>query len=330
VVPGLLDGGANYGPHVTLDGAVEMYQVLGVHTLDAAGLPEITGDTIATLIHEMAHSYVNPVFDRHQAELARAGGVLYPLVAKLMEEQAYGDARTMFDESGVRAVTALYLRDRHGPAAGADAEADEVRSGFVWTPELARVLDRFRKDHAKYPTLEAFMPEVVAFFDDVAARYAHGLPPQPFLGPINAAVEHAALVPPTTKDAKLVAYVEMIRTKFFAGAGGANIVAYGSPGSNPQVQRVLAQSGIQLAADRITLGTKTFTGPNLVLIACWPLTRETGAVIYTAASDADIVGINSVYHGGTDWVVARRGDKGFETLGMGDFRHALDGVWKLP
>jgi uncharacterized protein DUF4932 len=338
VVPGLLNGGANYGPRATVDGTLEMYQILGIYRADADGTPALDDETVATLIHEMAHSYINPVFDKHQADLAPAGRVIFPLVEKPMREQAYGDAVTMFDESGVRAITVMYLRDRHGAAAGVDAEVDEVRRSFVWTPELAQLFQRYREHRDRFPTLEAFMPDVVGFFDELATRYAqHGLPPQPFLGPIDAVFDDVSFSAPDTADAKVAGYVETIRKKVFPSAprtpaGTRNLVAYGTPASNMYIQTFVAKTGIQLAADRIVLGTKTFTGAGLVLIACWSGfdDKRSGIAVYAAANDADLVGINSVRHGGTDWVVARKTDAGFQTLGMGDFPKTLDGRWGLP
>ena len=336
VVPGLLNGGANYGPHATVDGTVEMYQILGIYRADADGTPALDDETVATLIHEMAHSYINPAFDRHQEDLARAGKIIFPLVEKRMREQAYGDALTMFDEAGVRAITVVYLRDRHGTKAGADAEVDEVRRSFVWTPELVRLFQVYRTRRDKFPTLEAFMPDVVGFFDELATRYAQsGLPPQPFLGPIDAVFDDVSFSAPDTKDAKVVSYVETIRAKLFPTAprtptGTKNLVAYGTPTSNMYVRVFLGNSGIQLNTGSIVIGTKSFTGSGLVLIACWPRMRDHAMAVYAAADDADLVGINSVRHGGTDWVVARRTDRGFETLGMGDFPKTLDGRWGLP
>jgi uncharacterized protein DUF4932 len=165
VVPGMLEGGANYGPHIELaDGTLEMYQVLGLGNVDAHGMPAIDDEMIATLIHEMAHSYINPVFAKHRERLAHAAQQLFPRVAEKLRKQAYGNWETMLDESGVRAATVLYLRERHGDATADAATRREVENGFPWTADLAAVLQR------RHARLEDAMPDVIALFERYAAR----------------------------------------------------------------------------------------------------------------------------------------------------------------
>jgi len=349
VVPGMLEGGGNYGPSTTLpDGTLEMYQVLGLGNVDAEGLPKIDDETVDLLIHEMAHSYVNPVIDRHQTALARAGGQLFPLVEAKMTAQAYGTWLTMFRESGVRAVTVLYIRDHRGALAAADAARREVRNGFVWTPELEALLQRYRRDRARYPTLDAFMPEIIGLFDRVAVRYAHGLPAGPFDGPLDAVFEPAhdlVVVSPAGSDDGLASYLGKIHDKLFAAVPmvvasdhtyrdhpNHGLVAYGSPQTSPVVADVLARAGITVDRETITIGTRRFTGPSLVLIACWtrPDDANHGVAVYAAGTDRDLVDVHSIRHGGQDWLVARRTTKGFVVVDAGDFPRSEDGRWRLP
>src|SRR5207302_6598940 len=98
-----------------------MYQVIGLGTPDAQGLPIVDESMIETLVHEMAHSFINPLFERHATELLRAAEQIFALVAEPMRHQAYATPQTMLNESGVRAITVLYVRDRKGPDAAAQA-----------------------------------------------------------------------------------------------------------------------------------------------------------------------------------------------------------------
>lgn len=341
VVPGLLNGPQNFGVRATLpDGTLEMYQVLGVNTKH--GLPPTDDDTVSLLVHEMAHSYVNPLFERHAAALSAAGSALFRLVEKPMRAQAYQNATTMLHESGVRAVTALYLSDRKGAEAGAAAARAEVRRSFVWTHELVALFRTFRKERARYPDFEAFMPRVVAFFDELVKRYDGTLPKLPFLGPINRVFDgDLTVVAPT--DPALAAYVKQVHAQLFPRAplvvSGApasaepdrNLVAYGSPKTNAVIADLARRATWKIEENGITLGAKKFSGTNLVLIACWfrhdDPTR--GVVVYAGARGADVVGLNSVRHGGTDWLVARRTAKEFEVVDSGDWPH-VNGAWVPP
>jgi uncharacterized protein DUF4932 len=345
VVPGLLNGPNNFGSHATTGSTLEMYQVLGVSDVDSAGIPKIDDTTVALLVHEMAHSYINPVFDQHLGAFEKARVVIYPLVEKAMRAQAY-DSHAMINESGVRAVTVLYMSDRRGPQAAADATRAEVRRSFVWMPDLVELFRQYKKDRATYPDLEAFMPVVAKFFEQRAVDFANGLPPSPFLGPIDAVYyKPHVLVAPATTEAALTKYVEKIRDRFFADSPfvtasdktlaetkGKGLIAYGTRQSNPVVAAFLDAAFIKFEPDKLVLGSKTFTGPGLVLIACRFRSDDPahGMTVYAAARDADLVNVNSIRHGPQDWVVAQTTPKGWKVLASGDFPHAVDGAWLLP
>ncbi len=342
VVPGLLEGGQNYGVRANVASPPEMYQVIGLSDPDDRGLPKVDEETIRLLVHEMAHSFVNPIFDRHP-ELMPAGEAIYALVAEPMKQQAYTNAKIMLDEAGVRAVVVLYVRDRKGAQAAADATFAEVARSFVWTGELADVFAAYRKSGAA--SFDAYMPHVAAFFDELAKRYAHGLPAIPFRGTIDGVVGDKVIVT-TSSDAAVTGYAKRMHGQFFASAPfvtgsehvlaehpGIGVMAYGTPETNPVIAAVALRAHWVLGEHEIRLGGKAFTGEGLVLIACWPRPDDPihGIVVYAGARSSDVVDINSVMAGGTDWVVARkRPDGTFEMLARGNFGHAPDGSWLPP
>ncbi|MEO8840605.1 MAG: DUF4932 domain-containing protein [Kofleriaceae bacterium] len=330
VVPALLQGPQNYGVHRDR----EAYQLIGLGTVDDHGLPTaIDGDLI---VHEMAHSFVNPAIDRHAAELDAAATSLFALVAPAMDAQHYTTPRIMLYESVVRAVTSLYVRRHRGDRAAADAIRGEVRRGFVWTAELEATIG---KQHAH--DLEALMPVIAKFFIATAATYEHGLPPLAFLGPVDAVYQHpiAIVTSPAIHD-----YAVAINDKLFAGKWPVTstgsfeqfphvgVVAYGSAATNPIVDAIVKRAGWSVAGDGITLGTKHWSGEHLLLIATWPRTDDPtrGVVVYTAADDADVNDANALRAGPTDWVVGQKTATGFTVLARGDFPHAADGAWLLP
>jgi hypothetical protein len=173
VVLGLLNGGSCYGPHFRdAAGQEELYCILGVWQTDAAGLPEFTGDMLDTVVHEFGHSYANPIIDRHEAEFRPAGEILFASVAERMRAQAYGEATTMLRESLVRACVTRYISQYRGSVATERAIREEEKHGFLWTKELAGVLDDFEAHRDQYPTLETFAPRLVSFFKEYAAGFA--------------------------------------------------------------------------------------------------------------------------------------------------------------
>ncbi len=164
VVPGLLTGARNFGPHTD----VERYQVLGVDRVDFDELPVIDNATIELLVHEMAHSYVNPLFEAHHAALQPHGERLFAEVEDVMRKQAYPSWQIMLNEQGVRALTTLYLRDRKGDVVADAALQREVARGFRWTKPLADALHAYRASRSAERSIdsEALVKQVLAVLEN--------------------------------------------------------------------------------------------------------------------------------------------------------------------
>lgn len=173
VAVGLLNGPNNYGvrcrPAV---GAEELYCILGAWAKDDKGQPTFGRGVVETVVHEFCHSYVNAIIDRHEADLKAAGEKLFARVASAMRKQAYGNWKTMLYESLVRACTLRYMRQYMGPGAAGLKAAEEQGRSFTWVPDLARLLEQYETKRETYPTLEAFAPRIIAFFNDQAKRPA--------------------------------------------------------------------------------------------------------------------------------------------------------------
>jgi hypothetical protein len=148
-----------------------MYAILGVWRADADKQPAFDKRNLPTLVHEFAHAYVNPLVD-HFPSLDRAGDAIYQHVRAAMQNQAYGDGHTLVCESLVRASTARYILAHDGAAAARSALEEEQRRSFVWTPELFDLLGAYEAGREHYPTLEAFMPKVAGYFEDLSPQVA--------------------------------------------------------------------------------------------------------------------------------------------------------------
>jgi len=333
LVPGLLTGPANYGPHVEgADGSVQLYSIVSLEDIDSDGLPRPGRFTAELVVHEMAHGYVNPIVDRHAAALGPSFARIFPLVERDMRAQAYGSWTVVAYESLVRAVTLRYVRERHGDAAADRLAREDENRAFYWTADLADQLG---------PRLD--MRRVVRFFDRLAARYAGGIPPRPFVGPIDAVFKYVpALVEPSpSASPALVAYIGEVRKQIFPSAGslpgGGELelraqVVYGSPASSRLIAALVSDAGWRVDAAGISVAGRRFDGAGLVLIACRPHPRDPTLpiLLYAAARDDDIVNVNAVFHGPDDWVVARRGADGrFTIVAKGDFPRSRDGRWHL-
>jgi hypothetical protein len=157
--------------HITLaNGVEEIYAIPGVWKVDGGGLPDFDTAWASTLVHEFAHSYVGPLIDKFGSQLDKSGNRLFEAVSPEMRGQAYGDGRTVLNESLVRAATARYVLEHQGPEAAAGAVNAERGRAFLWTGELLSLLSKYAGQRDRYPTLLSFMPQVVAFFDGAGLR----------------------------------------------------------------------------------------------------------------------------------------------------------------
>jgi hypothetical protein len=173
LIPNITNGPCNYGSRFRgADGKEEIYCILGVWKLDLNKQPALDSGVLPTITHEFCHSHTNPLVDRHAAELQAAGEKIFKYVGPTMARNAYGKWQTMMRESMVRACTIEYLMKYQGKMAAGLNAVEDRNIGFEWIGELSKLLaDKYERDRERYPTLDAFMPEVVAFFDKYAEDF---------------------------------------------------------------------------------------------------------------------------------------------------------------
>jgi hypothetical protein len=172
---GMMNGGSCYGSKLVdaQGGGEDDYCILGVWKTDDQGVPTFPPDEVLpTVVHEFAHSYMNPLVDKHEKELAAAGRALFPTVEQQMRRQAYGQWQTMLRESMVRVTVVRYRTATEGPLAGIKEIGEQVARGFTWIPQLSGCVAEYEAHRDKYATFDAFMPRVVEFFNDYAKRSA--------------------------------------------------------------------------------------------------------------------------------------------------------------
>lgn len=169
--PALFQGGHNYGVSIEFpDGKRAITPAIGCWRFDAAGIPEFDATIVPLVVHEFSHAHCNPVIDRHFDVLEQAGDVLFPRVAAQMRRQAYGEWKIVLYESLVRASVLRYLVKHDDKKMANALAAQDIKNGFLWIAELAKLLGEYEADRKQYPTLDAFAPRLAAFFDEQAKK----------------------------------------------------------------------------------------------------------------------------------------------------------------
>lgn len=164
----------NFGVKLQIPNQKEtVYSILGSWDFDKDGLPVYTTENgyTETVVHEFNHSFVNYLQDRMEKTLAPYGGKIYSIVKNELREQAYASWLTALNEGLVRAAVVEYFTTSQKANSQQKNEQlfyETYNRKFYWIPDLVAALELYQKNRGKYPTLESFMPEIVAVYKSVS------------------------------------------------------------------------------------------------------------------------------------------------------------------
>lgn len=172
VIIGFCNGGGNYGVNRQLTGKrKEVFAIAGYY-VDKEGTPMYNKEYLPTLIHEFNHSFINHYLDENKypdfvKELEPAATDLFMSSRWSMEKQAYGNWKTVINESLVRAAVICYMLDKeYKPEEIRNELSEQVQRNFRWMPELVSLLRKYEKEQSKYGNFENFYPNVIDFFNE--------------------------------------------------------------------------------------------------------------------------------------------------------------------
>jgi len=171
IIPGLGNGGGNYGVKVILpDGKEVAYAIMATSSIDSFNIPIYDVNfNLPTLIHEFNHSFVNDILSKHEKEFENPGVKLFNIVQEIMRSQAYTNWKTMMNEALVRASVIRYLLKHNTDKTKATKQMiAEFNRGFFWMKSLVECLGVYEMNRSKYPTLESYIPVLVNFYDGIA------------------------------------------------------------------------------------------------------------------------------------------------------------------
>ncbi len=149
-------------------------------------------------------------------------------------------------------------------------------------------------------------------------------------GSINSVLAYSPLAVVIEDHPAVRAQARGIRDQFFRGAeiltgeealdrelSGFNLIVYGTPDGNAWLRAHAASLPFAFDGAGLTLQEERYEGEHLRAICAVrnPENPERRAVVYVARRAEDISGINNVFHGPTEWLVA----DGRSTLAQGDW-----------
>ena len=154
------------GPHcfsfwIRRHDAFETVSVLGAGQLE--GLFPWSGG-VSVVVHEFAHSYVNPAAEPHLNELGEAICRMKPRFQGSFGRTIRGlETEGFVHESLVRAIVIRYLDSTWGAFPARLQLARELKNGLFWMPELLGALETWEAQPGRRSGIESFMPAFTEF-----------------------------------------------------------------------------------------------------------------------------------------------------------------------
>ena len=167
-------GKHNYGPSYSLPNEKKkVFSVMGTWRTDDAGMPVYKeAEYLPVIIHEFAHSFVNPLNEKYNEEFKESGTAIYKAVEyEMSRQQAYGNWQIMLNEALVRASVIKYFIDHSETETKIQMMLNnESNKGFIWIKGLVAELKKYDNNRDKYPTLESYIPNLAASYKSFAEK----------------------------------------------------------------------------------------------------------------------------------------------------------------
>jgi len=274
--------------------------------------------------HEFSHSFVNPVCDAY-ADRIMEYSILFEPLRQNMTAQAYGSWQICVYEHLVRAATARLIALEYGEAAGSEEVQQQLCNGFAYIKPLYEDLIFFEQNRERAGSFEDYFPAFLETFEDVREVGTDEFTRMMGMT-INSVlmldIPRLYVLPTAEQDAvvqsSLHTYVREIRDMFMPGSeiitdtaalsrdlSGHVLVVYGTLEGNRYLSQLSSELPVEIREDGSIKTGQTLTGSRLRFISVFPnpMWNDSWLVIYTACRTEDVIGINSVYHGMTEYVV---------------------------
>jgi hypothetical protein len=275
--------------------------------------------------HEFAHSFVNPVCDDYADQIIEYSSLFEPL-RESMTAQAYGSWQICVYEHLVRSVTARLIALEYGETVGSEEIQQQLCNGFAYIEPLYEDLIFFEQNRETEGSFEDYFPEFLETFEDVREVGTSEFTRMTGMN-INSVLmldrPRVYVLPTAEQDAAvqslLHTYVREVRDMFMPGSeiitdtaalsrdlSGQVLVIYGTPAGNRYLSQICNELPVEIRDDGSIRTGQILTGSRLRFISVFPnpVWNDSWLVIYTACRTEYVIGINSVYHGMTEYVVA--------------------------
>lgn len=315
-----------YGPK--LPASNNKYDIYSCNTTTDIkdGVPYLSKENLIYYVwHEFGHSFVNPQTEKYSDKVAVYDKLFEP-IREDMAKMNYSDLNTCVNELVIRAINVRLQELYISPAASEILLNKEIANRFIYIEPIIEKLKEFEKQRdSKHITFSEFYPQLFNVFDSLLKSDNSKLIERKFVGPIDAVMgkQKVAWIYPTgDKDTVSLKMVQNYVTKIFnmfksegsilisdsvalhTQLSEYGIIAYGAIESNLFMKYYKSSFPFKIE-NNVIYADNEYNDVNTMFISCLPNPQNSqkGMVIYTAISNKYIQDINSVFHGGEDFIV---------------------------
>lgn len=251
-----------------------------------------------------------------------------------MQAQAYHSWHSVVKEHLTEAITCRMAALKFGESA---AELNYVRRQYgmrwIYLHPLLDALKRYEKNRRQYPTLESFIPEIIAAFKQVRKSDIDNwmaetdtirkpdVKSMPAIGDIYNQKDILFIVSSNEvdkeADRKLKDYINKFKdrvavlkeskvvadtTALKMDLSSYNLSVWGTPKGNKFLQKYFGQIPL-LIEDKRVIGENIYEGTGYGVLIGWvnPLNKEKIMAIYTGQNPVDVVDFSNIPNGGGNY-----------------------------
>ena len=134
---------------------------------DAEGLPDTTGTAGYILMHELCHHYSNDIIRGYYSLMIPYAEKILPHVYDKQRAAGYGFVESMIGEWFNELCTMMYYKERDDANVPVYLKIADDK-GYIWMGRSMAFMEHFYENRDKYPHIDDFMPQIVAFFNYTA------------------------------------------------------------------------------------------------------------------------------------------------------------------
>ena len=127
------------------------------------------------IIHEIAHYYTNPLTDMYYPQMEDSMKAIFPHIKEAMAGIGYGHVETVAGEWINELFTLAYLKACFESGRCLFSYrynvAHDEESGYIWMGRAMGFMENFLADRTLYPTVKEFMPQIVAFTNELPEKW---------------------------------------------------------------------------------------------------------------------------------------------------------------